>query len=170
MCGMWMDERLYLVLRCLGGNFLLFIFPFIRFYHRAVHRLRHPAIVSVEAYFFESTLLFVQTPLIEGPSLRDWLHTLNRTDLHTRIYDIGIVYQRLLQALIYMHQHGVVNLGLCLDNVVLDAHMQPVIVNFDYAVESGMYDRIRVSQRGLANRILLLFFSIVEVEIGISSR
>lgn len=93
-------------------------------------QLRHPAIVRVHDSGFVEDQIYLVMELIEGPSLLQWSR-----DKFPR--EIASLMASISEAVGHAHQRGVIHRDLKPDNILIDAHSAPRVVDFGLARLAG---------------------------------
>mmetsp|Transcript_7394 Transcript_7394/g.18811 ORF Transcript_7394/g.18811 Transcript_7394/m.18811 type:complete len:1283 (+) Transcript_7394:321-4169(+) len=94
-------------------------------------KLRHPAIIKVEAIFYEGLRAYIQMPYVDQGTLRQWLLS------NPKPWEVQSVFRQLVQGLAYMHDHGIVHRDIKMDNVLMTADTRPVICDFGISHETS---------------------------------
>jgi len=109
---------------------------FIRRFEReasAVARLRHPNIVQVYDFDHAGDLYYMVMEFIEGPSLREELHTRSFSGKLFALPEIARVFSALGSAIDYAHKQGMVHHDLKPANILLTPQGQAVLTDFGIA-------------------------------------
>lgn len=111
---------------------------------RLLARLDHPNIIRVIDQQLSDFPLYVITPRYQG-NLREWLAK-NTCDTETDVQDI---FERLLDAVAYAHEQGVIHRDLKPENVLLNSPRDVVLIDFNISVSPE--DKInRLTMPGVA--------------------
>ena len=97
---------------------------------RALARLDHPNVVTVHDVGELGARAFIAMAFVDGPTLRGWTAELPAEDWRSRV-DVFIAAGRGLAA---AHQAGIVHRDFKPDNVIVDRHGQPRVVDFGLAL------------------------------------
>ena len=92
-------------------------------------KLKHPAIVKVDAVFYEGLRAYIQMPYISQGTLGQWLAS------NPKPWKVQSVFRQLVQGLAFMHDHGIVHRDIKMDNILMTADTHPVICDFGISHE-----------------------------------
>jgi serine/threonine protein kinase len=108
---------------------------------RLLARLDHPNIVRVIDQQLADSPLFVVTPLYQQ-NLREWLGN-HSSASETHEADIEDVFARILDAVAYAHEQGVIHRDLKPENILLNSPRDLVVIDFNISVSSeGLTQRL----------------------------
>ncbi|HMG60756.1 MAG TPA: serine/threonine-protein kinase [Burkholderiales bacterium] len=103
-------------------------------------RLNHPAIVSIYDYGENKQLAYIAMEYVQGRGLRDFLARQERFGLQ----DVMSIMSRLLDALHYAHEHGVVHRDIKPQNIIMTPDGRLKVADFGIA----RIDRSNLTQVG----------------------
>jgi eukaryotic-like serine/threonine-protein kinase len=103
-------------------------------------RLNHPAIVSIYDYGENKQLAYIAMEYVQGRGLRDFLARQERFGLQ----DVMNIMSRLLDALDYAHEHGVVHRDIKPQNIIMTPDGRLKLADFGIA----RIDRSNLTQIG----------------------
>lgn len=121
---------------------------------RLLARLDHPNIIRVTDQQLNDTPLFVITPLYKQ-NLREWLRTqvLSESQLETDIED---VFTRILDAVAYAHEQGVIHRDLKPENILLNSARDLVVIDFNISISSDSENqRLTLPGEALGTRLYI---------------
>jgi serine/threonine protein kinase len=105
-------------------------------------QLQHPHIVRMVSYGRwpdpEEGLLYIIQDFVEGYTLERWAE-----QTHFTAHELAVLSLKLLDAMDYMHQHGVFHRDLSALNILATLEGEPVIIDFgvaDYATADQLTD------------------------------
>jgi serine/threonine protein kinase len=93
-------------------------------------KLDHPAIIKVDAIFYEGLRAYIQMPYIDRGTLGQWLAS------NPKPWEVQSVFRQLVQGLAFMHDHGVVHRDIKMDNVLMTSDTRPIICDFGISHEA----------------------------------
>ena len=101
---------------------------------RVLARLDHPNIIRVVDQQLNELPLYVITPLY-AQNLRDWLGS---RDWHSALpnTDVEDIFSRVLDAIAYAHDQGVIHRDLKPENILLNSAQDVVVIDFNISVSS----------------------------------
>ncbi len=103
-------------------------------------RLNHPAIVGIYEYGENKQLAYIAMEYVQGRGLRDFLARQERFGLQ----DVMTIMSRLLDALDYAHEHGVVHRDIKPQNIIMTPDGRLKLADFGIA----RIDRSNLTQVG----------------------
>eukprot|EP00898_Chlorokybus_atmophyticus_P005482 jgi/Chlat1/5935/Chrsp4S06260 len=110
-------------------------------------KLHHPAIITVEAAFYDGLRAYIQTPYIDGGTMGQWLLK------GPKPWEVQSAFRQLLQGLSYVHDHGVVHRDMKLDNVLMAKDNKPVICDLGISKDrSALLAHTTTTSRRVARR------------------
>lgn len=98
---------------------------------RHLARLSHPNIVGVHQVFEENNTAYIALDLIRGRELLDFA---TDADRQNQPQFVARLLTRLLTTLDYMHGEGLLHRDIAPDNIIVDAHDNPVLIDFGAAI------------------------------------
>lgn len=98
---------------------------------RHLARLSHPNIVGVHQVFEENNTAYIALDLIRG---RELLEYATDQGLQLQPHLVARLLTRLLTTLDYMHGEGLLHRDIAPDNIIVDAHDNPVLIDFGAAI------------------------------------
>jgi serine/threonine protein kinase len=99
---------------------------------RSIARLMHPNIIKVHAVFEQNTTAYMVLDLVEGDDLLTIADDPDRRLSPAEIKDIAL---QVLDALSVVHDHNLLHRDISPDNILLDKHGKPVLIDFGSAKE-----------------------------------
>ena len=100
---------------------------------RVLARLNHPNIIKVVDQQLNSAPYFVIMPLYEM-NLREWLNAQKGRERPADA-DVKEIFERLLDAIIYAHDQGVIHRDLKPENILLNSPRDLVVIDFNISVD-----------------------------------
>ncbi|GAB4389020.1 serine/threonine-protein kinase [Albidovulum sp.] len=99
---------------------------------RALARLKHPNIVGVHQVFEDNDTAYMAIDFVDGKDLLDIVE-----DPRSRLTPEQIVEitRKLLSAIGYVHEHGLLHRDISPDNILVDKRGEPVLIDFGAARE-----------------------------------
>lgn len=110
---------------------------------RALARLQHPSIVGVHQIFEANDTAYMALDFVNG---MDLFELLARHPDYLTPDVIERLVSTLLNALIYVHDHGILHRDISPDNILLDANGSPVLIDFG-AARQGSRQHSRIVSR-----------------------
>ena len=107
--------------------------PRFRSEARLLARLSHPNIIKVVDQQLNCAPYFVVTPLY-NMNLRQWLNTQSGAGQRSEA-DVKEIFERLLDAVIYAHDQGVIHRDLKPENILLNSPRDIVVIDFNISVD-----------------------------------
>ncbi len=101
---------------------------------RALAKLKHPNIVGVHQVFEDNNTAYMALDLIEG---RDLLDVIEGEPSRLGPDQIRAILLKLLDAVAYIHDRGVLHRDISPDNILLDTSDNPVLIDFGAAREQA---------------------------------
>ena len=101
---------------------------------RALAHLQHPNIVGVHQIFSDNGTAYMALDFVDGLDLLDILSV---EPERLTSPEISRLLRSLLEALTYVHENGILHRDISPDNILLDAHGEPVLIDFGAARESA---------------------------------
>lgn len=101
---------------------------------RALAQLQHPNIVGVHQIFKDNGTAYMALDYVDGLDLLD---VLAETPERLTPDVVSSLLEKLLEALIYVHENGILHRDISPDNILLDASGEPVLIDFGAARESA---------------------------------
>ncbi len=101
---------------------------------RSLAKLDHPNIVGVHEVFEENQTAYMVLDFVEG---RDLLDTLDDPDHGLTGLQVQGILRDVLGAVQYIHDRGILHRDISPDNILLDADMRPVLIDFGAAREEA---------------------------------
>jgi serine/threonine protein kinase len=99
-------------------------------------RLRHPNVLHVQAVFREKESFYIQSPLLAGGSLTDWINGCKEG--RGCLGQVRQLVRGIVLGLHCLHGEGIIHRDLKPDNVVLNRQGQPVLIDFEHCVDSKL--------------------------------
>jgi len=97
---------------------------------RNLAKLVHPNIVGVHQVFEDNDTAYMAIDYIDGQDLED---ILSSTDQAFGPAEIVVLLKKLLSAVDFMHQAGILHRDISPDNVLIDQNRKPVLIDFGAA-------------------------------------
>lgn len=101
---------------------------------RSLARLVHPNIVGVHQVFEDNDTAYMAIDYIDG---KDLLDILNSTDQAFTPAEVVVMLKKMLNAVEFIHQAGILHRDISPDNILLDTTGNPVLIDFGAASEQG---------------------------------
>ena len=101
---------------------------------KSLARLDHPGIVGVHQVFEENNTAYMALDYVSG---RDLLDILLDPDTILTEFDVEDILRRLLEAIGFVHEAGILHRDISPDNILLDDEMNPVLIDFGAAREQA---------------------------------
>jgi len=101
---------------------------------RRLSKLSHPHIVGIHQVFEDNETAYMALDYIDGYDLLDTIE--KRADRLTP-HDIKDILQKILSAVDYIHSHDILHRDISPDNILLDEHKQPSLIDFGAAREEA---------------------------------
>lgn len=99
---------------------------------RSLARLVHPNIVGVHQVFEDNDTAYMAIDFIDGKDLHD---ILNSTDRAFSPAEIVILLKKMLSAVEFIHQAGILHRDISPDNILIDKTGNPILIDFGAASE-----------------------------------
>lgn len=99
---------------------------------RSLAKLVHPNIVGVHQVFEDNDTAYMAIDFIKGKDLHDILES---TDQAFTPDEIVSLLKKLLSAVEFIHQAGILHRDISPDNILIDEHGNPVLIDFGAASE-----------------------------------
>ncbi|MEO0866475.1 MAG: serine/threonine-protein kinase, partial [Pseudomonadota bacterium] len=101
---------------------------------RSLAKLDHPNIVGVHQVFEENNTAYMALDFVDGRDLLDVIES-GRNPLTPD--DVEAVLRKLLDAIRFVHDQGILHRDISPDNILLDQNNQPVLIDFGAAREQA---------------------------------
>lgn len=101
---------------------------------RSLSKLKHPNIVGVHQVFEDNDTAYMALDYIEGSDLLDILEDPKR---ELGASQIQYIMTKLLDAVAFIHDQGVLHRDISPDNILIDAQDNPVLIDFGAAREEA---------------------------------
>ena len=101
---------------------------------RSLARLSHPNIVGVHQVFEDNDTAYMALDYIEG---RDLLDVADDPNFGLKPSTLRDLVLKLLDAIEFMHQQGILHRDISPDNILLGKRMEPVLIDFGAARETA---------------------------------
>jgi serine/threonine protein kinase len=112
---------------------------------RSLARLVHPNIVGVHQVFEDNDTAYMAIDYIDG---KDLLDVLDSTDQAFTPAEIVVMLKKMLSAVEFIHQTGILHRDISPDNILIDATGNPVLIDFGAASEqNGQSARVLTGRR-----------------------
>jgi serine/threonine protein kinase len=99
---------------------------------RSLAKLVHPNIVGVHQVFEDNDTAYMAIDFINGKDLNDILNT---TDNAFTPAQIVVLLKKMLSAVDFIHQSGILHRDISPDNILIDQNGNPVLIDFGAASE-----------------------------------
>ena len=109
---------------------------------QAAARLRHPNIVAVHEIGQVGQTNFIAYDFVRGRTIKDILKEQGAFDCQTAVQ----ITEKLASALDYAHENGIIHRDMKPENVLLDAHGEPHILDFGLARADDTSDTTRTRE------------------------
>ncbi|MCU0827316.1 MAG: serine/threonine protein kinase [Tabrizicola sp.] len=113
------------------GDFRSFVENFMA-EARSLARLVHPNIVGVHQVFEDNDTAYMAIDYINGKDLND---ILNSTDQAFTPDEVVVLLKKMLSAVEFIHQTGILHRDISPDNILIDQNGNPVLIDFGAASE-----------------------------------
>ena len=114
-----------------SGDFRSFVQSFMD-EARSLARLVHPNIVGVHQVFEDNDTAYMAIDFINGKDLQDILES---TDQAFTPAEIVVLLKKMLSAVDFIHQSGLLHRDISPDNILIDQTGNPVLIDFGAASE-----------------------------------
>lgn len=112
---------------------------------RSLARLDHPNIVGVHQVFEENNTAYMALDYVEG---RDLLDMIEKPDEILEPEEAEAILRKLLGAVGFIHDQGILHRDISPDNVLIQPNMEPILIDFGAArEEAGKKSRILSAMR-----------------------
>ncbi len=101
---------------------------------RALAKLKHPNIVGVHQVFEDNNTSYMALDFVQG---RDLLDIIEQEPGRLMPSDVKRMLMRLLSAVGYVHDRGILHRDISPDNILLDVDNNPVLIDFGAAREEA---------------------------------
>jgi serine/threonine protein kinase len=117
---------------------------------RSLAKLSHPNIVGVHQVFEDNETAYMAIDFIDGKDLQDILES---TDQAFTPDEIVILLRKMLSAVEFIHQAGILHRDISPDNILLDGNRNPVLIDFGAASQELIEDsRVLTVRRVVKDR------------------
>jgi serine/threonine protein kinase len=99
---------------------------------RSLAKLVHPNIVGVHQVFEDNDTAYMAIDFINGKDLQD---ILDSTDQAFTPDEIVVLLKKMLSAVEFIHQAGILHRDISPDNILIDENRNPVLIDFGAASE-----------------------------------
>lgn len=121
--------------RKFSGDFRSFVQSFMD-EARSLARLVHPNIVGVHQVFEDNDTAYMAIDFIDGKDLQDILES---TDQAFTPAEIVVLLKKMLSAVDFIHQSGLLHRDISPDNILIDKTGNPVLIDFGAASEQTIH-------------------------------
>jgi len=104
---------------------------------RSLSKLVHPNIVGVHQVFEDNDTAYMAIDFIDGKDLQDILES---TDQAFTQDEVVVLLRKMLSAVEFIHQAGILHRDISPDNILLDANRNPVLIDFGAASQELVQD------------------------------
>ncbi|CAN1573662.1 SPS1 Serine/threonine protein kinase [Paracoccaceae bacterium] len=112
---------------------------------RSLAKLSHPNIVGVHQVFEDNDTAYMAIDFIDGKDLQDILES---TDQAFTPDEVVVLLRKMLSAVEFIHQAGILHRDISPDNILLDANRNPVLIDFGAASQDLVEDtRVLTARR-----------------------
>ena len=112
---------------------------------RSLSKLMHPNIVGVHQVFEDNDTAYMAIDYIDGKDLQDVLES---TDQAFTPDEVVVLLRKMLSAVEFIHQAGILHRDISPDNILLDGNRNPVLIDFDAASQEYVEDtRVLTARR-----------------------
>lgn len=101
---------------------------------RALAKLKHPNIVGVHQVFEDNNTSYMALDFVQG---RDLLDIIEQEPGRLTPMEVKRMLMRLLSAVAYIHDRGILHRDISPDNILVDAGNNPVLIDFGAAREEA---------------------------------
>jgi serine/threonine protein kinase len=115
-----------------SGEFRSFVQSFME-EARSLARLVHPNIVGVHQVFEDNDTAYMAIDFINGKDLHD---ILDSTDQAFTPDQIVVLLKKMLSAVEFIHEAGILHRDISPDNILIDPHGNPILIDFGAASEA----------------------------------
>lgn len=117
---------------------------------RSLSKLQHPNIVGVHQVFEDNDTAYMAIDYVDG---MDLLEIIENPEAHLTPPQIVAITRKLLSAVGYIHDHGLLHRDISPDNILLNREGEPILIDFgaarEDAVEGGRkHSALRVVKDG----------------------
>ncbi len=102
---------------------------------RNLAKLVHPNIVGVHQVFEDNDTAYMAIDFIDGKDLED---ILSSTDQAFGPAEIVVLLQKMLSAVDFIHQAGILHRDISPDNILIDQNRNPVLIDFGAASQATL--------------------------------
>ncbi|WP_165354562.1 serine/threonine-protein kinase [Tropicimonas sp. IMCC6043] len=106
---------------------------------RALARLQHRNIVGVHEVFDDNKTAYMAMDFVEGKDLQEIVET---DPERIGPFQLREILTTVLGAVSYIHEQGVLHRDISPDNILLDRHNTPVLIDFGSARDSGRKSKL----------------------------
>lgn len=100
---------------------------------RSLAKLVHPNIVGVHQVFEDNDTAYMAIDFIDGQDLED---ILSSTDQAFGPAEVVVLLQKMLSAVDFIHQAGILHRDISPDNILIDQNRNPVLIDFGAASQA----------------------------------
>ncbi|MEL6513588.1 MAG: protein kinase [Pseudomonadota bacterium] len=101
---------------------------------RSLAKLEHPNIVGVHQVFEDNNTAYMALDFVEG---QDMLDILEDTKVDLEPLEVKSMLRKLLDAISFVHDQGMLHRDISPDNILLDANRNPILIDFGAAREQA---------------------------------